>query len=92
MPNLVALSFSEPICGSDEVSILGFLAPADFDGDGLYDNDMDCIWKLVALKRNQLLQLYFLRMDLQSSESCELDYVKVVFNKLFHFSRSSLRR
>ena len=48
----------------------------DRDGDGLYDNNLECVWVIVA-PNTTLMELVFSSMEIEWHKNCESDYVRV---------------
>ena len=54
----------------------GLLSSFDTDGDGEYDNNVDCRWTIVAASNHEIL-VRILQMDIEYTIDCEYDYLKV---------------
>ena len=48
----------------------------DRDGDGMYDNNLNCTWTIVG-KEYDIIKLNISSMDIQYGENCEYDFLKV---------------
>ena len=57
----------------------GVISSPDFDGDGLYQNNVDCTITIMSDKGKGKIQLYITEMDIKSNDNCEQDYLQVIF-------------
>ena len=48
----------------------------DRNNDGMYDNDQDCWWTLVA-NHKQTIELYINSVQLEESSTCLFDFLEV---------------
>ena len=48
----------------------------DSDSDGNYDDDLHCVWTIVAPEDHMIL-LNIMRMDIEEEVNCLMDYLKV---------------
>ena len=53
----------------------------DFDGDGLYDNNLECTWTIIT-DQNNIVQLFIFEFDLEEDDWCRFDKLKVQFCEL----------
>ena len=50
----------------------------DTDGDGTYDNDVDCLWTIEA-PEDKLIGIEVLTMDIESAyRACFFDFLSVI--------------
>ena len=48
----------------------------DSDNDGLYDNNLDCVWTIEA-SESQIVKLHVQNIDIQFDEICGSDFLEV---------------
>ena len=54
----------------------------DTDGDGKYDNDVDCLWTIEA-PEDKLIGIEVLTMDIEPGRrTCFFDFLAVIYNML----------
>ena len=63
-------------CGSRLTSASGWIRSPDTDGDGLYENNLDCWWIIVA-DIYQAITINITAMDIEGDVWCGYDYLKV---------------
>ena len=54
----------------------GDIFPPDKDGDGLYDNNVECLWTIVATE-DKYIDLQIMFTDIQLTDDCHLDVLVV---------------
>ena len=64
------------VCGSILNETSGEFQALDRNNDGLYDNNLDCHWSIVA-GDNQLVELRILSIILEEGNLCSFDYLEV---------------
>ena len=68
-------------CGGVLTENTGWLASPDSDNDGLYDNDEDCWWFIIA-EVYQAITINITDIDIEDNVVCGYDYLMV---SLIHF-------
>ena len=63
-------------CGGILNETSGSIRSVDRDGDGLYDNNLECVWVIVAPEAT-VIELKILYMDIEWHKTCDSDYVRV---------------
>ena len=63
-------------CGCNLTAPSGWLTSPDADGDGSYENDLDCYWRIIA-DEGTLIEFKFLEMEIEHHGSCIYDFVQV---------------
>ena len=63
-------------CGGILTANSGVIMSVDRDGDGMYDNNLECVWVIVA-PNTTLIELVFSSMEIEWHKNCESDYVRV---------------
>ena len=64
-------------CGGYLLTPTGSFGSVDGDGDGLYENNLDCRWNIFG-GDNKVIQLTIQPgMDLEQEASCRYDFLKV---------------
>ena len=63
-------------CGSVLTETTGWLASPDSDNDGLYDNNEDCWWFIIA-DFYQAITINITDIDIEDNVVCGYDYLKV---------------
>ncbi|XP_053408750.1 cubilin-like isoform X2 [Mercenaria mercenaria] len=63
-------------CGGILNSTSGTLRAVDSDGDGQYENDLDCRWSIIAAN-NKVIRLTFTGLDMEDNPTCHYDYLKI---------------
>ena len=71
-------------CGGVVQNASGSIVAPDFDGDGLYDLNVDCLWTIAA-PENYVIRYMIHFVKIEDSVSCHLD-VLMVSCFLFFFS------
>ena len=56
----------------------GWITSPDYDRDGLYENNLLCLWVIYA-DDNEIIRLEFLEMDIEFDQKCRYDYLDVSF-------------
>ena len=64
-------------CGYKITDMFGSFGPGDIDKDGLYDKGMNCSWTIMA-QPNRTVHLLIQNMDIETSDGCIFDSLKVV--------------
>ena len=64
--------------GSKLTNASGWFNNVDVDGDGLYDNNLDCWWIIVADMYRAII-VNITRIDVEYDISCGYDYLKVMY-------------
>ena len=79
-------------CGGVLTNESGQLRPVDVDGDGSYEDDQDCVWKITAPARHQVIQLSLSgAFDVEQSSGCmEYDRLEVSRLEISRLEVSSL--
>ena len=54
----------------------GFIKSPDFDGDGVYENNLGCSWTIIA-DTTYIVQLFVLEFQLEKDYWCRFDNLKV---------------
>ena len=61
----------------------------DSDDDGLYDNNLECLW-IIKAEEGQIAKLHILNMDIQEHILCLRDYLLVskllVYGNIYYTS------
>jgi hypothetical protein len=63
-------------CGGVINQTSGTIQSLDYDGDGQYENSLDCRWTKMAAA-NSIIVLNFTAFNLEPGDSCPYDYVEV---------------
>lgn len=63
-------------CGGVVHSISGQISSPDSDGDGQYDTNVDCLWKIQA-PEGQVIRFTLNEVNIEWSESCDKDFLAV---------------
>ena len=70
-------------CGKTLTNLAGVITSPDLDGDGKYEDMMECYWIIKAVESHVII-LQVLEMELErnyfSGKAC-MDYVKVIYYK-----------
>ena len=59
-------------------STTGEIVAPDFDKDGLYDLNIDCLWTVEA-PTDSLIQFRIYFVDMESTIGCTKDFMKVLY-------------
>ena len=59
-----------------QTNITGSFSSIDWDGDGYYDNENDCLWTLTALE-DMHIEVKILSMDIENEYACTFDFLEV---------------
>ena len=59
-------------------STTGEIVAPDYDKDGLYDLNIDCLWTVEA-PEDYLIQFHIHSVDIESTIGCIKDFLKVVY-------------
>ena len=59
----------------------GLIKSPDFDGDGLYENNLECSWTIKA-DIDKIVQLFILEFQLEKDYWCRFDNLKVGYNQV----------
>ena len=54
----------------------GMINNVDYDGDGLYENNLECTWTIIT-EQNNIVQLFIFEFDLEEDDWCRFDKLKV---------------
>ena len=54
----------------------GMFTSMDSNNDGLYDNNLDCVWTIEA-SESQIVKLHVQSIDIQRDELCRFDFLEV---------------
>ena len=54
----------------------GLIKSPDFDGDGLYENNLECSWTIIA-DIDKIVQLFIIEFQLEKDYWCRFDNLKV---------------
>ena len=57
----------------------GWLRKPDFDGDGMYDHNLNCSWTIVA-DSDKIVQLSIFDFEAEEDEECRFDTLKVLIS------------
>ena len=63
-------------CGGVITDMAGWFRPLDKDGDGYYENNLNCDWLIIA-EEGHLIQLNIGDMQIEEEANCEYDFLKV---------------
>ena len=78
--NLLPQSFTEllEVCATNTLFTgeTGMFTSMDSDDDGLYDNNLDCVWTIEA-SESQIVKLHVQDIDIQMDEMCRFDFLEV---------------
>ena len=74
--NKCFIHFLGATCGGVRTDSQGELRSLDSDGDGQYDNKVDCLWSLTA-PMDQHIVLQILSMDIEEEYACLFDFLEV---------------
>ena len=69
------------LCAAVETGFIGHFRSLDTDGDGLYENSINCRWHILSPfpeARQSKKEVYVTDFNVQDTEDCAFDYVKVV--------------
>ncbi|XP_013388746.1 cubilin-like [Lingula anatina] len=69
-------TFGVPLCGGFLNGTQGRFGSFDIDGDGLYEDNLNCVWQIVG-QDNKVLNLTFEPMDIEADNTCDYDYLEV---------------
>ena len=65
------------MCGGLRLEPTGFLRAPDTDADGYYDNDVDCLWIIVA-PEDTLIEFEVLQIVIEpATRACFFDFLEV---------------
>ena len=64
-------------CGTIFTDSFGQFKPGDLDGDTQYDNNLDCLWIILA-SENKTTYVELYNFDIEREEQCSFDYLKVL--------------
>ena len=74
-------------CGSEINSEVGWISFPDRDGDGFYDNNMMCTWRL-GVNKSEILELYIAIIGIE----CGYDYLEVWVDIILKYFITIIRR
>ena len=63
-------------CGNVIYNTTGRLRSPDYDGDGMYDDNLACRWTIVVEPR-KIVQLVIIEFQLEQDPWCRFDHLKV---------------
>ena len=66
-------------CGGLLNASSGTIQSLDYDGDGQYENDLDCVWRIQA-PENKVIKLTMGRFILEDSNCINYDHLEVINN------------
>ena len=66
-------------CGTVLTDAIGWFQSVDHDGDGIYDNNIDCWW-LISTDLHYAIELNITHLDVEDHEICGYDFLKVRFH------------
>ena len=62
-------------------------SPRDLDGNGVYDENLDCHW-IINRQTKKTLYLLIRSIDIEYSEGCRFDYIKVGSPNLYRIEEA----
>ena len=68
---------SDPMCGYLTSFLAGSIELVTNE-EGLYDNNMLCVWTIQTPSPGLDIQIYVTKMDIETSQDCTLDYLQVL--------------
>lgn len=63
-------------CGGILTEPTGEIKSVDRNGDHLYENDLDCLWLIIA-EKGYVIELKFRHFDLEYDDDCRFDFILV---------------
>ena len=63
-------------CGGLLNGTSGRFGSVDYDLDGAYEADLNCVWQIMV-EENQVVKLHYENMVLETDSDCDYDYVEV---------------
>ena len=64
-------------CGDQLTNTTGWIRSVDGNGDGLYENNIDCTW-IIKAPDFYILEFTVLSMNIEPDVICSYDYLKVI--------------
>ena len=62
-------------CGGILTNTTNSIVAPDRDGDGQYDNNLNCLWAIIA-PRDHVIELEFRDLDLEETDTCDFDVIE----------------
>ena len=75
MSEVISFCFSDG-CGGNLYGPSGWFKSPDSDGDGYYNKNLNCIWRIVG-SEGFVTQINIIEFDVRSNTDCTADNLKV---------------